>query len=134
MFNHPLPQVVLTRCLPKLKIYHADFSVGKSWGFRRLCSSATVTPVIRNCLVLDVWPERISMLLFDTPKCVDRSFINSAFAAPSMGGEVSLTLTAPSISPPISLRDALGTTRTVKHAAPSFSEISIKFYLTAWPL
>jgi len=83
-------------------------------------------PAIRICLVFEVWPEMIEILLFGTLNCFDKSFINSAFAAPPTGGEASLIFTAPSNSPTISLRDARGTTRTVKYTAPFFSDTSIK--------
>src|SRR6266536_3913138 len=51
--------------------------------------------------------------------------INSSLAAPSTGAAAIRTRKAPSCSPTISLREARGTTRTAKVAAPSFSENSI---------
>lgn len=78
------------------------------------------------CLDLELCPDTISTLLFETPRALAKSFISSALAAPSTGGAAILTFKAPSISPVISDRDARGTTRTVKVTAPSFSERSIK--------
>ena len=85
-----------------------------------------VTPAIRICLDFEVCPETISTSLFGTPSFFAKSFVNSAFAAPSTGGEASLTFTEPSISPTISDLEARGTTLTAKSTAPSFSEILIK--------
>lgn len=96
-------------------------------------NSAAVMPVIRNCLVLEIWPERSATLLFGTPRCFDKSFTSSAFAAPSTGSDASRTFTVGSNSPTISLREAPGSTRAVKCTAFSFSKISIKFYTPGGP-
>src|SRR5688572_10613750 len=82
-----------------------------------------VAPVIRICLVLDACPATISTLLFPTPSVLANSFINSAFAAPSTGGEATLTFTAPSNPPANSVFEARGTTRAVKLILLSFSEM-----------
>lgn len=55
----------------------------------------------------------ISILDLEVPRHFARREINSAFAAPSTGGEVSLTFRAPSKAPTISLRDERGKTFTV---------------------
>jgi hypothetical protein len=93
----------------------------------------TVTPFIRIRLVLDVWPETISTLLRETSNVLARSFISSAFAAPSTGGEQRRTFKAPSSSPTISLFDARGATRTPKNTAPSFSSKLIKIVKSSPP-
>ena len=87
---------------------------------------AAVTPAIRNCLDFEVCPETISTSLFGTPSVFAKSLINSVFAAPSTGGEATLTFTAPSSAPTISDLDARGTTLTANNTAPSFSEMLIK--------
>ena len=76
---------------------------------------------IFTSFAFEVCPPMISTALFETSKVFAKSLINSAFAAPSTGGEAILTFNAPSNSPTISLFDARGTTRTVKIIESSFS-------------
>ncbi len=71
-------------------------------------------PLIRTCFRFENCPFNISTVLFDTPNVFAKTFINSAFAAPSIGGTAILTFNAPPNSPTISLFDARGTTRTLK--------------------
>ena len=78
------------------------------------------------CLDFELCPDTISTLLFGTPRALAKSFISSALAAPSTGGDAILTFKAPPMRPVISDRDERGTTRTVMVTAPSFSEMSIK--------
>lgn len=90
----------------------------------RTCSA--VTPVIRICLVLEARPDTISTAPLATANFFANSFISSAFAAPSTGGEATLTFTAPSNSPTISVLDARGTTRMEKETPWFTSVTSIK--------
>ena len=81
---------------------------------------AAVMPSIFTCFVFEVRPLVISTALFGTSKNLARVTINSAFAAPSTGGDFTLIFNAPSCSPTISLFDDFGKTRTLKIKVPSF--------------
>ncbi len=78
-------------------------------------------PMILICFVFEVCPLKISTALLETLNFFAKTFINSAFAAPSTGSEAILIFNAPLKSPTISLFDARGTTRTLKIKFPSFS-------------
>ncbi|HEV7701666.1 MAG TPA: hypothetical protein VGO43_15655 [Pyrinomonadaceae bacterium] len=64
-------------------------------------------------LFLDVSPEIIATSRFATENVFASNLINSMFAAPSTGGEVSRIFKMPFVRPTTSLFDARGTTRTV---------------------
>jgi hypothetical protein len=65
-------------------------------------------------LVLEVSPLTIATADFATPSFFEISRTSSALAAPSTGGEDTLTFTAPSYSPTISTDAARVVTRTSK--------------------
>jgi hypothetical protein len=69
---------------------------------------------MRSILVREFSPLKISTALFGTPRLFESSFINSAFAAPSTGGDDSLIFKRPSMIPTISLRELRGITFIVK--------------------
>ena len=94
------------------------------YGLEFFCNATIIlfgVPEIFTCFVFEVCPPIISTELFEMPKVFARSFSNSAFAAPSIGGDAIRIFNAPSNSPTISLFEARGTTRTVKIIALSFS-------------
>src|SRR5215208_4418899 len=107
----------------KKRIYHAAQNYFKPATCKNF-SAVRLTILI--CFVFEVCPERISTSDFETPKVFDKTLINSAFAAPSTGGEAILIFSAPSCAPTISLFEARGTTRTLKISAPFFSVKFIK--------
>ena len=76
-------------------------------------------------LFFEVSPFMISTSLFATPKDLASNLINSAFAAPSTGGDEMRIFNEPSCGPTILLLEDRGTTRTSNNIAPSFSVKSI---------
>ena len=76
----------------------------------------------RTCLSLEAWPLVIYTSRAATPRARASVRTNSSFAAPSTGGAATRTRRVPACSPATPLREARGTTRTVKRSAPSRSE------------
>ena len=107
----------------KKRIYHAAQNYFKPANCKNFSG---VRFVILICFVFEVCPATISTSDFETSKVFAKTLINSAFAAPSTGGEAILTFNAPSCAPTISLLEARGTTRALKIIAPFFSVKFIK--------
>jgi hypothetical protein len=69
-------------------------------------------------LSLDAWPLTIFIADFLIPNSFERTSTSCAFAAPSAGGAVSLTLSEPSTTPSMPLRDERGCTLTKRDTVP----------------
>jgi len=70
--------------------------------------------VIRMILFLELLPEIIVTAFCGTLKVLDKNLISSRLAAPSTGDAAIRTRSAPSWQPASSLREARGTTRTLR--------------------
>ena len=94
-------------------------------------STAGRPPATRTVFSFAACPPVIAIALRGTPNARAKRRTSSSLAAPSTGGAAIRTRNAPSCSPTSSLREARGTTLTLKISFPSLSVYSIISRITS---